>query len=186
MSVEKSVYSCPEWPKANAIIKGWDAIIVWMGLTVHTFGWSPLKEIHCCSCLHTRQVTQLCEDWPYCFASEGQTVWEGDLRSWISMIGQLQVRTRTHPKAYTELIIVSPCRLEVETCLENSIFFEGIGFSDETCRGKKRNKRRGPFSGGFLCQRGGPWEEEEEEKIPPVPPGYRGMKDGEMERRRDV
>ncbi len=28
------------------------------------------------------------------------------------------------------------------------------------------------------CQRGGSWEEEK--KIPPVPPGYGGMKDGEM------
>lgn len=36
------------------------------------------------------------------------------------------------------------------------------------------------------CKRGGSWEEKEEEKISPVPPGYRGMKDGEMERRRDV
>lgn len=30
-------------------------------------------------------------------------------------------------------------------------------------------------------QRGGSWEEEEEQKIPPVPPGYRRMKDGETE-----
>lgn len=31
------------------------------------------------------------------------------------------------------------------------------------------------------CQRGRSWEEEEEKKIPPVPPGYRRMKDGETE-----
>lgn len=44
----------------------------------------------------------------------------------------------------------------------------------------------------WLSERGGSWEdvdekvEEEEEKIPSVPPGYRWMKDGEMKRRSDV
>ena len=31
-----------------------------------------------------------------------------------------------------------PCYLEVETCLENAIFSEWMGFLDETCRWKER------------------------------------------------